>query len=95
MQIEVLKSKIHCARLTQTELNYNGSITVDEDLIDAANMIANEKVLIVNNNNGARFETYVIAGKRGTGIIGFKRISSKARSVGRHINHYVICPNGF
>jgi len=60
MLIQVLKSKIHRAKVTQTELDYVGSITVDEDLMDAANMIEGEKVLIVNNNNGERLETYVI-----------------------------------
>ena len=69
MVIEVLKSKIHRAKVTQAELNYVGSITIDEDLMDAANIIANEKVQIVNNNNGARFETYVIRGERGSGTI--------------------------
>ncbi|MFI5142047.1 MAG: aspartate 1-decarboxylase, partial [Bacteroidia bacterium] len=69
MIIEVLKSKLHRVKVTQAELNYVGSITIDEDLMDAANMIANEKVQIVNNNNGARFETYVIKGERGTGTI--------------------------
>ena len=69
MIIEVLKSKIHRAKVTQSELNYVGSITIDEDLIDAANMIPNEKVQVVNNNNGARFETYIIKGERGSGII--------------------------
>ena len=77
MMIEVLKSKIHCAILTQTELNYTGSITVDEDLLDGANMIANEKVLIVNNNNGERFETYIIVGKRGSGIIGLNGAAAR------------------
>lgn len=67
--IEVLKSKIHNVRVTQTELHYVGSITVDEDLLDAANLIAGEKVLIVNNNNGERLETYIIAGERGSGMI--------------------------
>ena len=60
MQIEVLKSKIHCAHVTEANLNYMGSITIDEDLMDAANLIAGEKVQIVDNNNGERFETYVI-----------------------------------
>lgn len=69
MIIEVLKSKIHRAKVTQSELNYVGSITIDEDLIDAASMIPNEKVQVVNNNNGARFETYIIKGERGSGII--------------------------
>jgi aspartate 1-decarboxylase len=69
MMIEVLKSKIHCARVTEANLNYMGSITIDEDLMDAANMIAGEKVHIVDNNNGERFETYIIKGKRGSGCI--------------------------
>ena len=69
MMIEVLKSKIHCARVTEANLNYMGSITIDEDLMDAANMIAGEKVAIVNNNNGERFETYIIKGERGSGKI--------------------------
>jgi len=67
--IEVLKSKIHCAQVTQANLNYIGSITIDEDLMDAANMIEGEKVQIVNNNNGERFETYIIKGERGSGCI--------------------------
>ncbi len=69
MQIEVLKSKIHRVKVTQAELHYVGSITVDEDLMDAANMIAGEKVQIVNINNGERLETYVIKGKRGSGEV--------------------------
>ena len=69
MMIEVLKSKIHCAQVTQANLNYIGSITIDEDLMDAANMIEGEKVQIVNNNNGERFETYIIKGERGSGCI--------------------------
>ena len=69
MQIEVLKSKLHCVKVTQSNLNYMGSITIDEDLMDAANMIAGEKVQIVDNNNGERFETYIIKGERGSGCI--------------------------
>ena len=69
MQIEVLKSKLHCATVTEANLHYMGSITIDEDLLDAANMIAGEKVQIVNNNNGERFETYIIKGERGSGCI--------------------------
>ena len=69
MMIEVLKSKIHCAQVTQANLNYIGSITIDEDLMDAANMIEGEKVQIVNNNNGERFETYIIKGESGSGCI--------------------------
>lgn len=69
MQIEILKSKIHRVKVTQAELHYVGSITIDEDLMDAANMIANEKVQIVNIDNGERLETYIIKGERGTGTI--------------------------
>ena len=69
MLIHVIKSKIHRVAVTEANLNYIGSITIDEDLMDAANVIANEKVSIVNNNNGERFETYVIPGKRGSGVI--------------------------
>jgi aspartate 1-decarboxylase len=69
MLVQVLKSKIHRCRVTEANLNYVGSITIDSDLLDAAGLIANEKVQIVNNNNGARLETYVIKGERGSGII--------------------------
>ena len=69
MLIHVLKSKIHRVKVTDADLNYIGSITIDEDLMDAANLIAGEKVQIVNNNNGERFETYTILGKRGSGDI--------------------------
>ena len=82
MIIEVLKSKIHRARVTQAELNYDGSITIDEDLMDAANLIPNEKVQIVNNNNGARFETYVIRGERGTGTICLNGAAARLAQVG-------------
>ena len=68
MDIEILKSKIHRITITEANLNYVGSLTLDEDLMDAANMIENEKVQIVNVNNGARIETYIIKGKRGSGI---------------------------
>lgn len=69
MFIHVLKSKIHRVTITEANLNYIGSITLDEDLMDAAGIIAGEKVSIVNNNNGERFETYVITGKRGSGTV--------------------------
>jgi aspartate 1-decarboxylase len=69
MQIEVLKSKIHRARITQAELHYVGSITLDEDLMDAANLIENEKVHVLNVNNGERLVTYVIKGARSSGIV--------------------------
>lgn len=69
MLITVMKSKIHRAKVTEANLNYVGSITIDEDLLDACDIIENEKVQVVNNNNGHRFETYVIAGSRGSGMI--------------------------
>jgi aspartate 1-decarboxylase len=69
MVIEVLKSKIHRVSVTESNLQYIGSITIDENLMDAANLIENEKVQVININNGERFETYVITGKRGSGII--------------------------
>jgi aspartate 1-decarboxylase len=69
MEIEVLKSKIHRVTITEANLNYVGSITIDEDLMDAANLIENEKVQVVNVNNGERIETYVIKGKRDSGVI--------------------------
>ncbi|OBR64789.1 aspartate 1-decarboxylase [Paenibacillus oryzae] len=65
----MMKSKLHRATVTEANLNYVGSITIDEDLMDAADLLPNEKVQIVNNNNGARFETYVITGERGSGVI--------------------------
>ncbi len=65
----ILGGKIHRATVTEADLNYVGSITVDEDLLDAAGILVNEKVQIVNNNNGARLETYTIAGERGSGVI--------------------------
>ncbi|HYK75901.1 MAG TPA: aspartate 1-decarboxylase [Daejeonella sp.] len=82
MIIEILKSKIHRVKVTQAELNYVGSITIDEDLLDAANIIANEKVQVVNNNNGARFETYVIKGERGSGIICLNGATARLAQVG-------------
>lgn len=69
MYIEVLKSKLHRVKVTQANLNYIGSITIDEDLMDAANLIAGEKVQIMDNDNGERLETYVIKGERGSGCI--------------------------
>ncbi len=82
MIIDVLKSKIHRAKVTQAELNYVGSITIDEDLMDAANIIANEKVQIVNNNNGERFETYVIKGERDSGQICLNGATARLAQVG-------------
>lgn len=82
MMIEVMKSKIHCARVTEANLNYMGSITIDEDLMDAANLIAGEKVAIVNNNNGERFETYIIKGERGSGCICLNGAAARKVQVG-------------
>lgn len=82
MYIEVLKSKLHCAKVTEANLNYMGSITIDEDLLDAANMIAGEKVQIVNNNNGERFETYIIKGERGSGCICLNGAAARNALVG-------------
>jgi len=69
MTIEVLKSKIHRVTVTEANLNYIGSITIDENLMDAANLIEFEKVSVLNNNNGERFETYIIKGERDSGVI--------------------------
>lgn len=82
MFIEVLKSKIHCARVTEANLNYMGSVTIDEDLMDAANLIAGERVFIVNNNNGERFDTYVIRGKRGSGCLCLNGAAARKVQVG-------------
>lgn len=82
MFIQVLKSKIHNAKVTQANLNYIGSITIDEDLLDAANMIENEKVQVVNGNNGERLETYIIKGKRGTGVICLNGPAARKAQVG-------------
>lgn len=69
MQIQILKSKIHRAVITEANLNYVGSLTLDEDLMDAANLIEHEKIQVVNVNNGERLETYIIKGTRGSGIV--------------------------
>ena len=82
MMIQVLKSKLHCVRVTEANLNYMGSITIDEDLLDAANMIAGKKVQIVDNNNGERFETYIIKGERGSGCICLNGAAARKVQVG-------------
>ena len=82
MYLNILKSKIHRVTVTESCLDYIGSITIDEDLMDAANLIANEKVQIVNNNNGNRFETYVIKGERGSGVICLNGAAAHLVSVG-------------
>lgn len=82
MIIEVLKSKIHRATITQANLNYIGSISIDEDLMDAANFIEFEKVQVVNINNGERLETYVIRGERGTGVISLNGAAARKAQIG-------------
>lgn len=82
MMIELLKSKIHQVHVTEANLNYVGSITIDENLMEAANLIAGEKVSIVNNNNGERFETYIITGERGSGKICLNGAAARKVQVG-------------
>lgn len=82
MMIEVLKSKLHCVTVTESNLNYMGSITIDEDLMDAAGLIAGEKVQVVDNNNGERFETYIIRGERGSGCICLNGAAARKVQVG-------------
>jgi aspartate 1-decarboxylase len=82
MLIEVLKSKIHRVTVTEANLNYVGSIAIDEDLMEAANVIENEKVQVVNINNGERFDTYVIKGKRGSGAICMNGAAARKVQVG-------------
>jgi aspartate 1-decarboxylase len=82
MTIQVLKSKIHKARVTQAELNYEGSITIDEDLMIASKIGEWEKVLVVNNNNGERLETYVIKGEKGSGVICMNGAAARKVQVG-------------
>ena len=82
MFIERMKSKIHRVRVTEANLNYVGSITIDEDLMDAAGLIEGEKVQIVNNNNGERIETYVIKGERGSGCICLNGAAARKTAVG-------------
>ena len=82
MLIEVLKSKLHCVTVTEANLNYMGSITIDEDLLDAADMIPGQKVQIVDNNNGERFETYIIKGERGSGCVCLNGAAARKVQVG-------------
>ena len=82
MLIEVLKSKLHCVTVTEADLSYMGSITIDEDLLDAAEMIPGQKVQIVDNNNGERFETYIIKGERGSGCVCLNGAAARKVQVG-------------
>ncbi len=82
MMIEVMKSKLHRVKVTEANLNYMGSITIDEDLMDAANLIAGEKVQVVDNDNGERFDTYIIKGERGSGCICLNGAAARKVMVG-------------
>ena len=82
MKIEIVKSKIHRVKVTGADLNYIGSITIDKDLMDAANIIVGEKIHIVNNNNGERFVTYVIPGSRGSGEITINGAAARKVNIG-------------
>lgn len=85
MYIEVLKSKIHKATITESDLNYIGSIAIDEDLIDAGNFLENERVHIYNITNGERLNTYIIKGERGSGIISINGAAARKVAVGDKI----------
>lgn len=82
MLIEILKSKVHRAVITEANLNYVGSLTLDEDLMDAANMIENEKIQVVNVNNGERLETYLIKGQLGSGVVCLNGPAARKAAVG-------------
>lgn len=82
MTIEVLKSKIHRVSVTEARLDYIGSITIDQDLMDAVDILPGERVFIVNNNNGARFDTYAIAGERGSGVICLNGAAARLAQIG-------------
>ena len=95
MQVEVLKSKIHRVTITQANLSYVGSITIDEDLLDAAHLIAGEKVQIVNVNNGERLETYIIKGERGQRRRLSERTGGPQVRRRRRGDHHFLCAHGF
>jgi len=82
MFLQIFKSKIHCATVTEANLNYVGSITIDEDLMEASNIMEGERVQVVNNNNGERLETYVIKGERGSGVICLNGAAARKCQVG-------------
>lgn len=85
MRVFLLKSKIHRATVTHADLNYEGSITIDMELVDAAQMLPYEKVQVVNNHNGARFETYIIPGERGSGIVQLNGACARLAAVGDEV----------
>ena len=93
--IEVMKSKLHCVQVTEANLNYMGSITIDEDLMDAANLIAGEKVQVLDNNNGERFETYIIKGERGSGCICLNGAAARRVQVGDTVIIISYAPKSF
>lgn len=85
MNLEMFKSKIHRAKITQADLYYEGSLTVDPDLLEAAGILVHEKVQVVNINNGNRFETYTILGERGTGVIGLNGAAARLGAIGDEV----------
>ena len=85
MLLKLLNAKIHRATVTQTDANYHGSITIDRDLLDASGLLVNEGVLVADCENGNRFETYIIAGERGSGIIGINGAAARLSQVGNHV----------
>jgi len=85
MLTKLLKSKLHRATVTQTDLNYHGSITIDRDLLDASGLLPNEAVLVADCENGNRFETYIIAGARGTGVIGINGAAARLSRTGNRV----------
>ena len=85
MLTRLLKSKIHRATVTFTDVNYHGSITIDRDLLAATGLLPNEAVIIADCENGARFETYIIAGERGSGVIGINGAAARLTQVGNHV----------
>ena len=85
MKLTLLKAKIHRATVTFTDVNYHGSITIDENLLEASGMLVNEKVLIADCENGNRFETYIIPGERGSGIIGINGAAARLTRIGHRV----------
>ena len=89
MLVEMMKSKLHCVQVTEANLNYMGSITIDEDLLEAAGILPGEKVQVVDNNNGERFETYTICGERGSGCVCLNGAAARKVQVGDTV--IIIC----
>lgn len=89
--LEMMKSKLHGVRVTQSNLEYEGSLTIDADLMDAVGLLPNEKILVANMNNGNRFETYAIPGERGTGVIGLNGATALLGAVGDRLIVFSFC----